>query len=294
MRSLLFVPADNERKIARAQDSGADVLIFDLEDSVAPDRKSAAREALGEFLASMPEKRSWQAYVRINPLGTLGALKDILASARPGVAGIVLPKAVGQDDLTKCSHYIDMAELSQSLEPGSLALLPVITETPKAVLSLAKLAPTPRLAAVTWGGEDLASEIGALGNKLPSGEWDDCFRLARTMTLLAAATCEVPAIDTLHVNYRDQEGLEASCRSARFSGFGGKIAIHPDQVPTINACFTPQEAEIVQAREIVDAFAASTAGTIGLNGKMLDRPHLIAAERVLRSIESEQSEAATS
>ncbi len=283
LRSLLFVPADNWRKVAKAETAGADVLIFDLEDSVAPERKAKARSILRDYLSGLGSERSWQAYVRINPLDTGAGLDDLLIAAHPAVAGIVLPKASGRADLLRCAHYLDMAERGAGVAPGSIAILPVVTETAAAVLRLPELASSlPRLAALTWGGEDLATVLGALRNKRPSGEWDDSFRLARGLALLAAAACEVPAIDTLHADYRDGEGLAAVCAAARQAGFAGKIAIHPDQVPIINAGFSLQPAELDHARKVVAAFATSPdTGTVGLDGRMLDRPHLVAARRLL-------------
>lgn len=285
LRSLLFVPADNARKIAKAETAGADALIFDLEDSVAPERKAEARSLLRDYLSRLDTDRSWRAFVRINPLDSGEALDDVLAAARPSVAAIVLPKATGVADLQRCAHYLDIAERAAGLVSGSIAILPVVTETAAAVLRLPELAsPAPRLAALTWGGEDLSTVLGALGNKRPSGEWDDSFRLARALALLAAAACEVPAIDTLHADYRDGEGLAAACAAARHAGFSGKIAIHPDQVPIINAGFSAQPHELDHARKVVAAFAgAPGTGVVGLDGRMLDRPHLVAARRLLAS-----------
>lgn len=285
LRSLLFVPADSPRKIAKAETAGADALIFDLEDSVAPERKAEARSALSDYLSGLRADRTWRAYVRINPLDTGEALDDLLVAAHRSVAAIVLPKAAGRADLLRCAHYLDIAEHVAGVPSGSIGILPVVTETAAAVLRLPELvSPLPRLTALTWGGEDLATTLGALGNKNASGAWDDSFRLARALALVAAAACEVPAIDTLHADYRDGEALAAACRAARHAGFSGKIAIHPDQVPIINAGFSPQPDELDHARKIVAAFAAApAAGAVGLDGRMLDRPHLVAARRRLMS-----------
>jgi len=285
LRSLLFVPADSPRKIAKAETAGADALIFDLEDSVAPECKADARSNLRDYLSGLGPERTWQAYVRINPLDTGEALDDLLVAAHPSVAAIVLPKATGRADLLRCAYYLDMAERASGVAAGTVGILPVVTETAAAVLRLPELAaPLPRLTGLTWGGEDLSTVLGALGNKRPSGEWDDSFRLARALALLAAAACEVPAIDTLHADYRDGEGLAAACAAARHAGFSGKIAIHPDQVPIVNAGFSPQPDELAHARKVVAAFAAAPGtGTVGLDGRMLDRPHLVAARRLLTS-----------
>jgi citrate lyase subunit beta/citryl-CoA lyase len=286
LRSLLFVPADNPRKIAKAETAGADALIFDLEDSVAPERKAEARSALRDYLSGLGPERTWRAYVRINPLDTGEAPDDLLVASHPSVAAIVLPKAAGRADLLRCAHYLDIGERAAGVTAGSIGILPVVTETATAVLRLPELAsPLPRLVALTWGGEDLSTVLGARGNKRPSGEWDDSFRLARALALLAAAACEVSAIDTLYADYRDGEGLAAACAAARHAGFSGKIAIHPDQVPIINAGFTPQPDELDHARKVVAAFAAAPGtGTVGFDGRMLDRPHLVAARRLLTSV----------
>ncbi|ALR21483.1 MULTISPECIES: HpcH/HpaI aldolase/citrate lyase family protein [Sphingomonadales] len=283
LRSFLFVPADNERKIARGLQSEADALILDLEDSVAPDRKAEARKLLAGQLADLDGSTVPKLYVRINPLDSPHVLEDLLAATHAAVAGIVLPKACGRHDIDRCGHYLDMAESAKGIAPGAIGILPVVTETAAAVLRLPELtAPIGRLHALTWGGEDLATVLGARGNKRPSGEWDDSFRLARALALLAAAACDVPAIDTLHADFRDGEGLRAAGLAARHAGFAGKIAIHPDQVSVINEVFAPSETEIEDARAVVAAFAASPgSGVVGLGGRMLDRPHLVAAQRLL-------------
>ncbi|QGP80490.1 HpcH/HpaI aldolase/citrate lyase family protein [Sphingobium sp. CAP-1] len=283
LRSFLFVPADNERKIARGLQSEADALILDLEDSVAPDRKEEARKRLAGHLTNLGGNIGPKLYVRVNPLDSSHALDDLLAATHIMVAGIVLPKACGRQDIDRCGHYLDMAERAQGIAPGAIGILPVVTETAAAVLRLPELAtPIGRLQAMTWGGEDLATVLGARGNKRSSGEWDDSFRLARALALLAAAACDVPAIDTLHADFRDDEGLRAAALSARYAGFSGKIAIHPDQVAIINEIFAPSETEIEDARAVVAAFAASPgSGVVGLGGRMLDRPHLVAAQRLL-------------
>jgi citrate lyase subunit beta/citryl-CoA lyase len=285
LRSLLFVPADSERKIARAFATEADALIFDLEDSVAPDRKAAARQGLAEVLRSLPANRRWTTFVRINPVGSGMALDDIRAVIGPHLDGVMSPKSEGAADLLHLSHALDMAEVFADLPSGQVRILPVVTETAKAVLRLPDLADLPaldRLVGLTWGGEDLATDIGALTNRRDDGVWDDTFRLARSLCLLAASAAEVAAIDTLHADFRDAAGLAEACRQARRSGFTGKLAIHPDQPAVINAAFTPSADEIAQARAVLAAFEATGgAGVASLEGRMLDRPHLLQAERLL-------------
>lgn len=285
LRSLLFVPADSERKIARAYSTEADALIFDLEDSVAPDRKAAARMDLAEVLKSLPEDRRWKTFVRINPMGSGLALDDLRAVMGPGLDGVMSPKSERAADLLRLSHALDMAEVFADLPPGQVGILPVVTETAKAVLRLPEFAELPaidRLVGLTWGGEDLATDIGALTNRRDDGVWDDTFRLARSLCLLAASSAGVAAIDTLHADFRDQAGLVETCRQARRSGFTGKLAIHPDQPAVINAAFTPSDEEISQARAVIAAFEATGgAGVASLDGRMLDLPHRLQAERLL-------------
>jgi citrate lyase subunit beta/citryl-CoA lyase len=291
LRSLLFVPAGDQRKMDRAVRSGADVVIFDLEDSVVADRKDNARAMLARYLRDLSRERTWQAFVRINPLATPECLDDLIATVRPGVAGIVAPKIAGPADLERLDHYLDVVERAAGMPQGAVVLLPVVTETPAAVLGLPAFRQAPsRLIGMTWGGEDLATALGAHDNRTPSGEWDDPFRLARSLCLLSAAACGVAPIDTLHADYRDDKGLIECCRAARRAGFVGKIAIHPDQVPLINDGFTPGEDELAAAREVVAAFAAAPgAGAIGLHGRMLDRPHLLLAERMLAAAENDHN-----
>ncbi|MEG8221844.1 CoA ester lyase [Sphingomonas sp. HH69] len=291
LRSLLFVPADSERKVARAFDAGADAVILDLEDSVAAGRKAYGRDALRAYLDARAADAPSSIVVRINPLGSAYALDDLRAAVHPGVAAIMLPKSEGRQDIDRCASMLDIAESAIGLRRGQIAILPVVTETAQAVLKLPELAaPMPRLLGLTWGGEDLATVLGATTNRKTDGSWDDCFRLARALTLLSASACGVPAIDTLHADFRDPDGLATSCRDARRAGFSGKIAIHPDQVAVINSAMMPGTIEIEQARLIVQAFAAEpNAGAVGIDGKMLDRPHLLQAHKLLALAGEENS-----
>lgn len=291
LRSLLFVPADSERKIARAADARADAIILDLEDSVAAGRKAYARDALRAYLDARAADAPSSIVVRINPLGSAYALDDLRAAVHPGVAAIMLPKSEGRQDIDRCASMLDVAESAIGMRRGQIAILPVVTETAQAVLRLPELAgPMQRLLGMTWGGEDLATVLGATTNRKPDGSWDDCFRLARALTLLSASACGVPAIDTLHADYRDLDGLTTACIEARRAGFSGKIAIHPDQVAVINSAMTPGTAEIEQARLIVRAFDAEpNAGAVGIDGKMLDQPHLLQARKLLALTGEENS-----
>jgi citrate lyase subunit beta/citryl-CoA lyase len=284
LRSLLFVPADSERKFAKANGIGADALILDLEDSVAPPRKALARDMVKSLLGRPP--RDWAFLVRINPLGSRLTLEDLAAVIRPGLDGILIPKVSGVQDIEQISNYVDALEIAAGVTPGHVKLLVVATETPAAMIGFASYAtPSRRLVAMTWGAEDLGAALGALSNKEANGHWTFPYQVARAQCLFAAGAAGALALDTLYGDFKDQEGLAASCRIARRDGFAGRIAIHPDQVATINACFTPSDADLAHARRVVAAFAAEPdAGTLGIDGKMYDMPHLIAAKRTLASV----------
>jgi citrate lyase subunit beta/citryl-CoA lyase len=284
LRSLLFVPADSERKFAKANVIGADALILDLEDSVAPPRKALARDMVKELLGGPP--RDWAFLVRVNPLGGGLTLGDLAAVVRPGLDGILIPKVSGIKDVELISNYVDALEIAAGIPPGHVKLLVVATETPAAMIGLASYAtPSRRLVAMTWGAEDLGAALGALSNKEPNGDWTFPYQVARAQCLFAAGAAGVQALDTLYGDFRDQNGLAESCRIARRDGFVGRIAIHPDQIATINECFTPSDADLAHARRVVAAFAAQPdAGTLGIDGKMYDMPHLIAAKRALASV----------
>jgi citrate lyase subunit beta/citryl-CoA lyase len=282
LRSLLFVPGDSERKFAKARGAGADVLILDLEDSVAPSQKARAREIVAGLLDDQGP-RDWAFFVRPNPFDTGLTLTDLAAVVRPGLDGLLIPKADGAADIARIGHYLDALEEKAGMPVGTVKIAVVATETPAAMFALGSYAPAhPRLVGLTWGAEDLAAAIGATANKEADGSWTLPYQAARTQCLFAAANAGVAPLDTLYADFRDPEGLEQSCRMARRDGFTGRIAIHPDQVATINRCFSPSAEEIAAARRIVDAFSAQPdAGTLGIDGKMYDIPHLKAATRTL-------------
>lgn len=282
LRSLLFVPADSERKLARSTGSRADALILDLEDAVVEARKPVARTMAAEFIAAQHAAIGPALFVRINPLDTPLAMDDLAGVVVPGLAGIVLPKIRGMACLERLGHCLDALEARAGLAPGSVKMLPVATETPQALLSMGGFAPHPRLAGVTWGAEDLSAAIGALSNRDDDGRFSPLYDWAASLCLTAAAAAGVPPIDTLHADFRDAEGLAAACRASRRRGFRGRIAIHPDQVEPINTAYSPSAAEIAHARRIVDAFAANPeAGALQIDGVMVDRPHLVQALRTL-------------
>jgi citrate lyase subunit beta / citryl-CoA lyase len=284
LRSLLFVPADSERKFAKANGIGSDALILDLEDSVAPGRKAFARGAVEELLGG--GTRNWSFLVRINPFGTGLTLEDLAAVVRPGLDGILIPKVNGIEDVDLVSHYVDVLEVATGVTPGHVKLLVVATETPAAMIGFNGYArKNKRLVGLTWGGEDLSAALGALTPREADGSWTFPYQVARAQCLFAAGAADAAALETLYVDFRDQQGLAESCKIARRDGFVGRIAIHPDQVATINECFTPSDADIAHARRVVAAFAANPdVGTIGIDGKMYDMPHLTAARRTLASI----------
>lgn len=284
LRSMLFVPADSERKLAKGEASVADALILDLEDSVADSRKPIAREMAGRFIAERGAHIGPRLYVRINPLDTPFAMADLAAAVFPGLAGIVLPKIRGAADIARLSHGLDALEARAGMAPGSVRIVPVATETAEAMLSMQTFvgATLPRLAGITWGAEDLSTAIGAVSNRDDDGAYSPLYQLAGSLCLAAAATAGVPAIDTLHADFKDTAGLVAACRASRRRGFRGRLAIHPDQVAAINETYAPGEAELAHARRIVEAFAAHPdAGTLSLDGVMIDKPHLTQARRTL-------------
>lgn len=282
LRSMLFVPADSERKLAKSEGSPADVLILDLEDSVAEARKAAARGTAADFITAQASRLGAQLYVRINPLDSGLAMGD-LAVVVAGLAGIMLPKTRSAADIVHLGHCLDALEARAGIAPGSVQIVPVATETPEAILNMQSFAgPIARLAGVTWGAEDLSAAIGAVANRDEDGSYSPLYLLANSLCLAAAAAAGVPAIDTLHADFRDASGLAAACRASRRRGFRGRIAIHPDQVVTINEAYSPSEVELAHARRIVAAFAAAPdAGTLSLDGVMIDKPHLTQALRTL-------------
>lgn len=286
LTSLLFVPADSEKKFARARTVGADGLILDLEDSVAPPSKLAARTTLTGWIDAADGPREWSFWVRVNPLDTGMTQDDLKAVVRPGLDGILLPKSNGGHDVATVSAMIDPMEAAAGMPAGHVRIIVVATETAAAMFNLGSYAPAhPRLAALTWGAEDLSAVVGSTANKEADGNWTQPYQLARSLCLFAAANAGVPALDTLYADFRDPSGLEASCRLSRRDGFAGRLAIHPDQVAGIRQAFAPSEADVALARRIVAAFEGDPGlGTVGLDGKMYDIPHLKQARRTLASV----------
>ena len=285
MRSWLFAPGDSEKKMAKAVAGDADVVIFDLEDAVANECKPLARRMVHDFLAANSAKRS-RIWVRVNPLDGPHMLDDLVAimPAQPG--GIMLPKVYGRADVEMLDHYLTAFEAAHGIARGSTPVVVLVTETAEAMFHTSDYKGAPRVVGLSWGAEDLADSIGASSNRNPDGSYSFTYELARTMTLLGAATAGVAAIETIQGDFRDLDGLKARAEKVRRDGFRGMLAIHPAQVAVINAAFTPGADEIAEAREIVAVFAANPgSGTIGWRGGMLDRPHLSRAKALLAQME---------
>ncbi len=284
-RSFLFVPADSERKLAKAGECGADALILDLEDAVAEDARPAARRLAAEYLQDRDD-----AWVRINPLDTHHALEDLAAVMPSAPAGIVLPKPRSPDDAVTLAGHLDEIEQQHGIAPGRTRILALCTERPEALFSLhAYAGATPRLDALSWGAEDLSAALGAAASRDEAGNWLPVYEMARSMCLLAAAAAEVAAIDTVYTDFRDLDGLLGYAQNARRDGFSGMLAIHPAQVDVINAAFVPSRAEIEHAERVVALFAENPgAGTIGMDGRMIDRPHLVQAQRLLNMVKRQE------
>ena len=275
LRSLLFVPGDRPDRMEKALGAGADALILDLEDAVAAEKKAEARRSVAAFLAANPASSLW---VRINPLDSDQADKDLAAVLGAHPDGIVLPKAEGG---------ASVADLTRRLtERGNVTakILAIATETPAAMFQLGTYGGQKRLAGLTWGAEDLPAAIGASTSREEDGRFTPPYELARSLCLFGAAAAAVAPIETVYPAFRDLEGLAAYAGRARRDGFTGMMAIHPAQVPVINAAFTPSDAEIAHARAVVAAFeSAPGAGAVSLHGRMIDRPHLVQARLILAS-----------
>jgi len=287
-RSWLFVPGDSEKKLGKAAAVGADALILDLEDSVVEENKPAARALTVEWLRAHRRQvvadQSFARWVRINALDTHHWRDDLLAVLPGAPDGIMLPKSAGPESVQQLGAELYELEQRSGVPAGSTKILPLVSETAAAALTIPAYAGAslPRLAGLTWGAEDLSAAIGASRKLGADGDWTDTFRWVRAQTLLTAHARGVPAVETLFADFSDLAGLKRAAEAARADGFSGMLAIHPGQVSVINAAFTPGEAELEHARAIVAAFAANpSAGALQIAGKMIDRPHLKLAQRIL-------------
>lgn len=287
MRSLLFVPGDSEKKLEKAFGSGADALIIDLEDSVAPDRKPTARAITAAFIRAHAKLSARpKLIVRVNALNTGLTDADLDAAMAASPDAIMLPKAEGGVSVQHIGAKMAVREAEYDLGDGAIKIIAIGSETARGVFQLGTYAgASHRLIALTWGGEDLSADIGAETNRLTDGSYADPYRLARALALVGAAAAEVDALDSVFTAFRDEAGLHAECEAGRRDGFTGKMAIHPAQVAVINAVFTPAPAAVARARAIVAAFAANPdLGVIGIDGEMIDMPHLKRAERLLQRV----------
>jgi len=287
MRSLLFVPADGGAKLDKAMASGADAVILDLEDSIAPERKAHARAAALEFLkAAQTKKQRPRLLVRINGLdtGMTDADLDAVVAGKPDA--ILFPKAEGGATVTHVDAMLTAREAAAGLPEGSIKILAQTVESAVGLFTAGSYRnSSARLIGMTWGPEDLSSELGAEANREADGMLTEPYRLARSICLFGAAAAKVPAIETIHVNFRDPEVLRRDTELARRDGFSGRLAIHPAQVAVINEVFTPSPEQIAKAKAVVAAFAAQPgAGAVGIDGKMYDRPHLLRAQALLARI----------
>lgn len=276
-RSLLFVPGDRPDRMRKAMVSGADGLILDLEDSVACDAKPSARSHVAEFIEEAGN--TLPLFVRINALGRDMLAADIAAAMRGGAFGIVLPKAEGRESLSI---------LDRALAGSDLVILPIVTETPRALFETGHYGGVSRrLFALSWGAEDLSAALGASTARKADGSYRPTYELARSLTLVGAHAAGVPAMETIYPDIADVSGLTAYAARAREDGFSGMTAIHPSQIAPIHAAFRPSDAEVAEARRIVEAFEAGAgAGALRLDGKMIDAPHLAQAKRLLREVEA--------
>jgi citrate lyase subunit beta / citryl-CoA lyase len=288
LRSWLFVPGDSEKKLSKAAATGADAIILDLEDSVASSNKQRARELtaawLGTHRSQVTGGKRMGRWVRINALDSRQWREDLIAVLPGAPDGIMLPKSAGPESVQQLAAELYELEGRSGVQAGSTKILPLVSETAQAAITIPAYASAslPRLAGLTWGAEDLSAAIGASRKRDEHGQWTDAFRFARIQTLLTAHARGVFAIDTLHADFADEDGLRRAAELARADGFSGMLAIHPAQVPVINAAFSPSEMELEEARAIVAAFQANPdAGALQIDQRMIDRPHLKLAQRLL-------------
>ena len=283
-RSFLFVPADSERKLEKAGSVGADALILDLEDAVVAEARPVARKLAAEYLQG--KDNTW---VRVNPIDTEDSVLDLEAVMPAAPIGIILPKPRSAADAVTLSSRIDALEAKHGIEQGATKIMALCTEHPEALFTLQSYkGATDRLYGLSWGAEDLAAAVGATTNRDTDGRWLPQFEMARSLCLFAAAAAEVAAIDTVYTDFRNADGLLRYATNARRDGFSGMLAIHPAQVDVINEAFEPTAEELERAARIIRLFdEAPGEGTVGLDGKMIDRPHLVQARRLLQQVDNE-------
>jgi citrate lyase subunit beta/citryl-CoA lyase len=283
IRSFLFVPGDSERKLAKAGSTAADALILDLEDSVSAANAESARALTREYLDQhRPEGRSQQIWVRCKPIQDSGALADIASVVAGRPNGILVPKVRTGNDLLALDHYLSALETQAGIDCGSLRILPTLTETAQSILQAHTfIGVTSRLVGFSWGPVDLMAALGASTNRTADGDFETLYAYARGVCLLTSSAAEVSAIDTICADYQNADMLRQECVFARQAGFTGKLAIHPDQIEIINDLFTPTAEEVQHAKRVVDGFGDGALGVVGLDGQMLDMPHLRQAKTIL-------------
>ena len=282
-RSCHFVPGANEKMLNKALGTNADCLILDLEDAVTPDLKDSARETVAQWLGSV-EFGAKERTVRMNPLDTPWGLKDLQVTMQHAPDAYVVPKVSTLAELQTIDAEISRLESEYGHPAGSVHLILVATETPLGALNIQTFPQCERVVAMSWGAEDLSAALGASRNRKPDGTYLDVFRHCRNMTLLASTAGGVAPIDTVFVDLQDEAGLKAECDEAAWSGYTGKITIHPSQIDIVNAAFTPAAEEIARAERLVEAFAQAEAEgfmAIRFEGEMVDVPHLTRARRLL-------------
>ncbi len=282
MRSWLSIPGDSASTLSSAQASGADILVIDLENAITPQNKAGARQTAREWLLA----NEAQAWIRINPVGTPHWRDDLAAMIACKPHGIIVPKVANPDQLRTVAAEIYEHEQRSGIASNSTQILPIVSDTPQAAAAIAAYssrdATMPRLTALTWSADNLFAAIGATCKRDTGGHWTDLFRMIRAQTLLTAKARGVAAIDAPFGNPRDSDGLKKYARAAYADGWTGMMATHPDQVPIINAAFTPGHQELAYAHAIVSAFEDHPgAQAIQLDGMMLDQPHLSAARAVI-------------
>ena len=284
-RSYLFIPGDSEKKLAKAQSLGADALILCLEDAVADSNKAMAREMTRDYLLAHRTTTASELWVRVNALDTEHILADLVAIMAAAPTGIFLPKPGCGDDVKAVDNYLTVLEQQNGVEAGSTKILSLAESALGAVNIGSFVGASQRLSAITWGAEDMATDLGALGNVDDNGDYFLVHQMGRASCLTVGAAGGMQVVDSVFTDYKDEAGLRAECSRSRREGFTGKMAIHPAQVAVINECFSPGDEEIERARKVLKAFEeAGGAGTVGLEGKMLDRPHLKQAQRLLAAV----------
>ena len=284
MRSMLFLPADSEKKLAKGETTNSDGLILDLEDSIAMSRKSEGRRLAREYLDSHPvESRTQKLLVRVNPLDGDLTLGDLAAVVGGAPDYIMLPKYRTREDVLRLDHYLSALEVHEGIPHGFIKILVIGTETGQSLFNLGGLTDcSARLAYVSWAEFDLSADIGAETHRLPDGSWDDLFRTARSLCLAAAASAQIEPCNTVFTDFRDEEGLRDACIGARRAGFTCMMAIHPNQVDIINEAFSFTEDQLTWSRRVVAAFDENPdLGVVGLDGIMLDKPHYTQAVRMI-------------